>query len=102
MSPRLIAAVVVVAASQVLAQTAVGAPVDPQRAERCAVRVAIALTGKSPTAAVLSSANPQLEVPALLESDAFVERFSRFINSTLNDVPGANPKTPFAIIEKGE
>lgn len=89
MSPRLIAAVVVMAASQVLAQTAVGAPVDPQRAERCAVRVAIALTGRSPTAVVLASANPQLEVPALLESDAFIERFSRFINSTFNDVPGA-------------
>lgn len=90
MTPRLIAAVVVVAASQVLAQTAVGAPVDPQRAERCAVRVAIALTGKSPSAAVLSASNPQLEIPALLESDAFIERFSRFINSTLNDVPGAS------------
>lgn len=89
MTQRLIAAVVMVAASQVLAQTAVGAPVDPQRAERCAVRLAIALTGKSPGATVLSSANPQLEVPALLASDAFIERFSRFINTTLNDVPGA-------------
>jgi hypothetical protein len=83
----LIAAAVVVA-SQALAQTQVGGPVDPQRAERCAVRVAIALTGKSPTAALLSSGNPQLQVPSLLESEAFVERFSRFINSTFNDTPG--------------
>ena len=90
MARGLIAAVVVVVASQAAqAQTAVGGPVDPQRAERCAVRVGIALTGKSPSAALLSAANPQVEVPALLESDAFVERFARFINSTFNDVPGA-------------
>lgn len=86
----LIAAAVVVAASQAHAQTAVGAPVDPQRSERCAVRVAIALTGKSPSPAVLSSSNPQLEVPSLLGTDAFIERFARFINTTFNDVPGTN------------
>ncbi len=77
-------------ASQALAQTQVGGPVDPQRAERCAVRVAIALTGKSPSATLLSSGNPQLEVGALLASDAFIERFSRFINTTFNDTPGTN------------
>ena len=85
---RLIAAVAVVVASTALAQTQVGGPVDPQRAERCAVRVGIALTGKSPSAAVLSSGNPQLEVGALLESEAFIERFARFINTTFNDTPG--------------
>lgn len=88
MARALIAAVMVVVASQAQAQTAVGGPVDPQRAERCAVRVGIALTGKSPSAALLSAANPQVEVPALLESEAFIERFARFINSTFNDVPG--------------
>ncbi|HEY1089248.1 MAG TPA: hypothetical protein VGE37_16195 [Archangium sp.] len=73
-----------------VAQTQVGGPVDPQRAERCAVRVAIALTGRSPGAALLSSANPQTEVDALLTSEAFIERFSRFINSTFNETPGAS------------
>lgn len=74
----------------VLAQTQVGGPVDPQRAERCAVRVSIALTGRSPGATLLSSANPQTEIDALLASEAFIERFSRFINSTFNETPGAS------------
>jgi hypothetical protein len=86
---RALIAVAVVVASQALAQTQVGGPVDPQRAERCAVRVGIALTGKSPSAALLSSGNPQVEVPVLLESEAFIERFARFINTTFNDTPGA-------------
>ena len=85
-----IAVLAVVLTSVAEAQTQVGGPVDPQRAERCAVRVGIALTGKSPSAALLSAANPQLEVDALLESDAFIERFARFINTTFNDTPGTN------------
>lgn len=84
----LIAVAAVAVASQAAAQTTVGGAVDPQRAERCAVRVGIALTGKSPSAALLSSGNPQLEVPNLLKSDAFIERFARFINTTFNDTPG--------------
>lgn len=72
------------------AQTAIGGPVDPQRAERCAVRVAIALTGKSPSAALLSSTMPQAQIPALLESPEFIERFARFTNSQFNDAPGAS------------
>ena len=78
------------AASLAQAQTQVGAPIDPQRAERCAVRVGIALTGKSPSAALFSAPNPQMEVPALLQSADFIERFSRFINASFNDAPGAN------------
>ena len=85
---RAFIAAALVIASQAQAQTAVGGPVDPQRAERCAVRVGVALTGKSPSAALLSSTNPQLQVAAILESEAFIERFARFINSTFNDVPG--------------
>jgi hypothetical protein len=93
---RALIAVAVVVAGQALAQTQVGGPVDPQRAERCAVRVAIALTGKSPSAPLLSSGNPQVEVPALLESEAFVERFARFINTTFNDTPGATSEADTA------
>lgn len=88
MARGLIAAVLVLA-GPALAQTQVGGPVDPQRAERCAVRLAIALTGRSPSAALLSTGNPQLEVDALLASDPFIERFSRFINASFNDAPGA-------------
>lgn len=78
----------VVAATVAQAQT-VGAPIDPLRAERCAVRVGIALTGKSPSAAVLASTNPQAEVDALLKSADFIERFSRYINAKFNNDPGA-------------
>lgn len=90
MARGLISAVVVMVASLAQAQTQVGGPVDPQRAERCAVRVGIALTGKSPTAALMSAANPQMEVNTLLASPEFVERFSRFINTAFNEGPGAN------------
>ena len=45
---RVLFAAAMVVASVAVAQTNVGAPVDPQRAERCAVRLGIALTGKSP------------------------------------------------------
>ncbi|MFO0597014.1 MAG: hypothetical protein U0228_16985 [Myxococcaceae bacterium] len=75
-------------ASRAAAQTNVGAPTDPQRAERCAVRLGVAMTGKTPTAALLTSPNPQLEVTALLETPEFIERFSRFVNATFNDTPG--------------
>ncbi|MFZ5441732.1 MAG: hypothetical protein ACOZQL_17145 [Myxococcota bacterium] len=86
---RTLIAAAVVVAGLAEAQTQVGAPIDPQRAERCAVRVAIALTGKSPSAALFSSPNPQMEVGTLLGSADFIERFSRFINATFNDAPGA-------------
>jgi hypothetical protein len=87
---RLLTMMVALVGGAVAAQTATGGPVDPQRAERCAVRVAIALTGKSPSAALLSSSYPQGQVDQLLASPDFVERFSRFINSQFNDAPGAS------------
>jgi hypothetical protein len=86
---RLLVVAVALVAGAALAQSSVGAPVDPQRAERCAVRLAIAFTGKSPDAALLSAGNPQAQVSALLESAGFIERFSRFINSQFNNDPGA-------------
>lgn len=86
---RTLISLIVLAGVVARAQTQVGAPIDPQRAERCAVRVGIALTGKSPGAALLAAPNPQVEVPALLASPDFLERFSRFINATFNDTPGA-------------
>ncbi len=87
---RFLTTMTVLVGAAVAAQTATGGPVDPQRSERCAVRVAIALTGKSPSAAVLATSNPQSEVPTLLASPEFIERFARFINSQFNDAPGAS------------
>lgn len=78
---------IVLAASVATAQS-VGAPIDPQQVERCAVRLGIAFTGKSPDAALLGEANPQTQISELLKTGAFIERFSRFINSRFNNEPG--------------
>jgi len=58
-------------------------------ASRCAVKLSVALTGRSPDAALLASSNPQSQVDALLQGTAFIERFSRFVNARFNDEPGA-------------
>ncbi|MBL8912126.1 MAG: hypothetical protein JNM17_15630 [Archangium sp.] len=96
MTTRLMSLMTLVVATGVLAQTTTGGPIDPQRAERCAVRLGIALTGKSPTAALISSPNPQMQIDALLDSPEFIERFSRFINSTFNDTPGTTSEADSA------
>lgn len=56
---------------------------------RCAVKLAVTLTGRSPSTALLASPNPQSQVDALLTDAAFVERFARFVNARFNDEPGA-------------
>ncbi len=56
---------------------------------RCAVKLSVALTGRSPDAALLANPNPQAQVDALLQGTAFIERFSRFVNARFNDEPGA-------------
>jgi hypothetical protein len=73
------------AASQAWAQAALTA----DQAERCATRLSIALTGKAPTTALMSNASPQSDVNALIGGADFQERFSRFINASFNDDPGA-------------
>ncbi len=61
-----------------------------EKNERCATRLSIAFLGKTPTADLLASANPQDAVETLIADPAFVERFSRFINSEFNPEPGMN------------
>jgi hypothetical protein len=56
--------------------------------ERCATRLSIAILGKSPTPAALTSADPQAAVDAMLDDAAFVERFAGFANSQFNPEPG--------------
>jgi len=73
------------AASQAWAQTALTA----DQAERCATRLSIALTGKAPTTALMSNPAPQDGTMTLINGADFQERFSRFVNSALNDDPGA-------------
>jgi hypothetical protein len=59
--------------------------------QRCATKVAIALTGRSADAALLANPNPQAQVDQLLQGTAFIERFSRYVNARFNDEPGATP-----------
>lgn len=58
--------------------------------ERCAIRLAIALQGKSADAALLSSPDPQSSVDAMVASPEFAERYARFINSEFNGGPSAS------------
>lgn len=59
-------------------------------AEKCAVRLAISLTGKSAEASLLADADPQSKVDALINTPDFAERFARFINSELNAGPATS------------
>jgi len=61
------------------------------KSKRCATRLSIALLGTSPTDGLLSDPNPQSQVDQILAKPEFQERFARFINSQLNDEPGAMP-----------
>jgi hypothetical protein len=62
---------------------------DPGKAIRCANRLSISLLGNAAQGELLSSADPQASVDRLLEDPIFVERFSRYINSKMNEAPGA-------------
>ncbi|MEO8800562.1 MAG: hypothetical protein ABI551_21895 [Polyangiaceae bacterium] len=59
--------------------------------ERCAQRLSIALTGASPSAALIASTNPQSMAATLIASPDFQDRWSRFVNAQWNRTPGANP-----------
>jgi hypothetical protein len=63
--------------------------VDPGKSVRCATRVSVGLLGTSPTPELLQSTDPQAQVDTLINNPAFQERFARFINSVMNDSPGA-------------
>jgi hypothetical protein len=56
-------------------------------AERCSVRISMALLGTSPDAKLLGSTDPQSSVDAMVKTPEFTERFARFINSELSGMP---------------
>jgi hypothetical protein len=58
--------------------------------ERCAIRLSIALVGKSPDKALLSSSSPQDRVDDMIASPEFADRFARFTNAQLNGGPISN------------
>jgi len=65
-----------------------GADADKAEAsERCAIRIAIALEGKSADAALLANPDPQSAIDGMLASPEFADRYARFINSEFNGGP---------------
>jgi hypothetical protein len=87
---RLLAALVVAVPLVALSQATTPPTAPTLTTQRCATKVAIALTGRSADAALLANPNPQGQVDQLLQGTAFIERFSRFVNARFNDDPGAN------------
>lgn len=86
-----------VAAGVALASTdrahAEGAEADKAEAnERCAIRLSIAVVGKSADGALLSATDPQGSVDAMVASPDFAERFARFVNSQFNGGPSTDAK----------
>ncbi len=77
-------------AAMVAVSTSAWAQADAYKAERCAIRLSVALHGKSPASTLLTSQDPQSSVDQMLASPDFIERFSRFVNATFNDEPGQN------------
>ena len=67
------------------------APPDEAARARCATRLSLSLTGRVPSPALLAESDPQTKVDELLADDAFVEQFSRYMNSQLNPEPGVAP-----------
>jgi hypothetical protein len=87
-------AAAVIAAAVSSPRRADAEPVNAQpteQAELCATRLHVAMVGESAPADALASTQPQALFDALAKDPRFVERFSRFINSQLNSVPGATP-----------
>lgn len=62
-----------------------------EASERCAVRLSIAIAGKSPDAALMGSADPQSAVDGLVASPEFADRFASFINAEFNGGPSSGP-----------
>ncbi|MBK7864515.1 MAG: DUF1585 domain-containing protein [Archangiaceae bacterium] len=82
---RIAALVAVLSATAALAQS----NEELEKRERCAVRVAIAITGKGPDAELMASIDPQARADGLLDTTDFIERYARFINTQFNRTPGA-------------
>jgi hypothetical protein len=65
-----------------------GAEADKaETSERCAIRLSIALQGKSADSSLLSSPDPQSAVDGMVGSPEFADRYARFINSEFNGGP---------------
>lgn len=78
-----------IAAVACIGTTAAAQSSSEMTGQRCASRLSIALLGTGAANNLMTAASPQTQIPAMLEGTAFVERFSRFVNSEFNMMPGA-------------
>lgn len=87
-----IAVAALIAAARPRAAAASDATTDiAEKNERCATRLYTAMIGEGAPASAISAKNPVADVDALLEEPRFIERFSRFANSQMNNAPGMKP-----------
>ena len=88
---------VCLAAGAALVTSAKGAHAEDSAAdkaeasERCAIRIAIALQGKSADATLVANPDPQSAIDGMLGSPEFADRYARFINSQFNGGPATTP-----------
>lgn len=95
---RFIPLICVIAANVALAQS----NEELEKRERCAVRVSVALTGKAPSADLLTSIDPQARAEALMDTTDFILRYASFVNTAFNRSPGATDEqdAPFYLAKK--
>lgn len=85
-----VVAAIIIAATSTPKRAVADAQTDAaEKAERCATRISIAMVGEGASAQLLASPTPQTAFDTLVKDPRFQERFSRFINSQFNQVPGA-------------
>lgn len=89
-SPRTGSALAVLVAG-LTATTALAQDAVTRERDRCATRLSIAVLGQSPSSTLLGELDPKTQIPMMLESTAFINRFSRFVNAEMNDEPGMMP-----------
>jgi len=63
-----------------------------ERNERCATRLAVAITGESASPELLGAADPQAKIDDLLGDPRFAARYASFVNAQFNDGPGEMPE----------
>lgn len=89
-------------AGSLLFATVASAQLTTEQRERCATRLSVNVLGTAPTAALLSAADPRGDVPAMLQSPLFVEKFASFINSRFapEPTPYRTQDTPYYLAKK--
>lgn len=76
------------AALLVLVPGLAAAQLSADARERCATRLSAALLGRAPSSTLLSAADPQSQVDAMIATPEFQEKFARFVNARFNPDPG--------------